>query len=249
MTNTYRSFDYERYQKGYSYDDPHREVEPLEQEIAVVDEALAALREAGILPDIEYGRERMLAMRMAVRQRFEIPWTAITPRMQRLIYAVNAIKRPQVMVAVGVFCGNTFISNGGAAIGPGACYAAKRLVGIELREAEADRARRNVATMDEAGIAEIVATDGVAFLRQFKEPVDLLYLDPDGTDENGEGLYLPMLKACYGRMKPGSLVLAHNSVNWAGPLDGFLKFVRDPKHMAAAVNIEFDNEGLQVAVR
>ena len=32
-------------------------------------------------------------------------------RMQRLLYAVNAILEPQNMIAAGVFCGNTFISS------------------------------------------------------------------------------------------------------------------------------------------
>ena len=43
----------------------------------------------------------------------------------------------------GVFCGNTFISNAGAAVGPGACYQARSLVGVEIKPAEAERARVN----------------------------------------------------------------------------------------------------------
>jgi hypothetical protein len=36
------------------------------------------------------------------------------------------------MIAAGIFCGNTFISNAGAAVGPGACYTARELVGLEV---------------------------------------------------------------------------------------------------------------------
>ena len=92
----------------------------------------------------EYDHARMLAHRQAVRDLFDIPWTAITPRMQRLIYAINAIVQPENMIAAGVFCGNTFISNAGAAVGPGACYTAKQLIGVEIRPEEAERAERNV---------------------------------------------------------------------------------------------------------
>ena len=112
-----------------SWHDPHRQIEPLEREIAAVDAGLAALVEAGVLPHAEYDHARLLAHRTAVAEQFEIPWTAISHRMQRLLYAINAIRQPRVMVAVGIFCGNTFISNAGAAIGPGVCYRAERLVG------------------------------------------------------------------------------------------------------------------------
>ena len=114
------------------FHEPHRELEPLGNEIAVVDEALAALVEAGALPHGRYDEAKFLAHRAAVRENFEIPWTGITPRMQRLLYAINAVSRPATMVGVGVFCGNTFISNAGAGVGPGACYEPQRLVGIEI---------------------------------------------------------------------------------------------------------------------
>ena len=71
----------------------------------------------------------------------------------------------------------------------------------------------------------------------------MLYLDPDGSDENGSGLYLPMLQACYDRMKPGSLVLAHNSINAAPRLESYLQFVRDEANCQASVNIMLDGEG------
>ncbi|MFN2154431.1 MAG: hypothetical protein ACK2UX_04270, partial [Anaerolineae bacterium] len=141
MASIYEASDWQQYRMNWYT--PHRKIEPLEREIAVVDEALATLADAGIVPHIQYDRQKMLAHRREVRERFDIPWTAISPRMQRLLYAINAIVQPRVMVAVGIFCGNTFISNAGAAIGPGSCYRAEHLVGIEIRPDEATRARQN----------------------------------------------------------------------------------------------------------
>ncbi len=131
MFTEYRAGDWDSYRMDYH--NPHQAVEPLGQEIAVVSKALEALVAAGILPHADYDHDKLLEHRQAVAERFEIPWTAITPRMQRLLYAINAIKQPQVMIAAGVFCGNTFISNAGAAVGPGACYEAKDLVGVEIK--------------------------------------------------------------------------------------------------------------------
>ena len=62
-------------------------------------------------------------------------------------------------------------------------------------------------------------------------------------------LYLDILEAGYDRMKPGSLVLAHNSVNAASKLHHYLAFVRDPSHFQASVNVVLDPEGLEVTVR
>jgi len=124
MSKEYRADDWNTYKMDYR--NPHLAIEPLEKEIAVVDEVLNMLKDEGIIPHTKYDHEKLLAHRKAVAEQFEIPWTAITHRMQRLIYAVNAITEPENMIAAGVFCGNTFISNAGAGVGPGASYTAKK---------------------------------------------------------------------------------------------------------------------------
>jgi predicted O-methyltransferase YrrM len=231
------------------YHDPHRAIEPLEKEIAVVDEALTVLSSAGIVPRTAYDNEKMLAHREAVKELFEIPWTAITPRMQRLLYATNAIAQPRNMIAAGVFCGNTFISNAGAAVGPGGCYSAQQLIGVEIDAAEAERAERNVRRIDSSGVARVLAADAVDVVAAFTEPIDLLYLDADGDAGRGKGIYLEILQAGYARMPSGSIVLAHNSVNCADRLKHYLKFVRDQANFRASANVILDPEGLEVSVK
>jgi len=247
MPETFRTEDWESYRMDYAH--PHRELEPLEREVAVVDEALAVLRDAGVLGGVDYDRQKLLAHRRAVAELFEIPWTAITPRMQRLLYAVNAIARPANMIAAGIFCGNTFISNAGAAVGPGACYRAEQLIGVEIDEQKADLAERNVRRIDPTGVARIVADDAVNVAAAFDADIGLLYLDADGTPEQGKGVYLDILRAAMDRVPPGGIVLAHNSVNAAGRLRHYLEFVRDTAHFAASVNVILDPEGLEVSVR
>ncbi len=247
MSLEYRSDDWESYRMDTR--SPHEVLEPLDREIAVVAAALDALCRAGALPHAAYDHAKLLAHRAAVAELFEIPWTAITPRMQRLLYAVNAIKQPRNMIAAGIFCGNTFISNAGAAVGPGACYQANALIGVEIAPAEAERAERNVRKIDPTGVARIVAADAVEVVADFAEPIDLLYLDADGDRGRGKAIYLEILEAGYDRMPPGSLVLAHNSVNCADRMKPYLDFVRAPSHMAASLNVIFDPEGLEVSVK
>jgi predicted O-methyltransferase YrrM len=229
--------------------DPHRVLEPVEAEIAVVDAALATLVEARILPHGEYDHAKMLAHRDAARERMEIPWTAITHRQQRLMYAVNAILQPQIMVAVGIFCGNTFMSNAGAAIGPGAVYTAERLVGLEIRAEEADRARRNVEQFRngyERFPAEILGQDGTAWLKAYGGSIDLLYLDADGFQGQGKSIYLEMLLAAEHALRPGSVILAHNSVNCAEGLADYLTYVRTAPRYGVSANMIVDDQGLEV---
>ena len=250
MAQTYTAKGWRQYRM--SWHDPHRQVEPLAREIEIVDQALETLAKAGVLPHARYDVDKMMAHRVAVRERFDIPWTAISPRMQRLLYAINAIAQPQVLVAVGVFCGNTFISNAGAAIGPGACYHAKRVVGIEIRPREAARARRNVATIhtneDGGTLAEIIAADGISWLEDTDETIDLLYLDADGGPRGAKSIYFELLQASLHALRPGSLALAHNSVNAAHSMDDYLSYVRDPALFRESVNMIVDDQGLEVSV-
>jgi len=247
MAEMFRTDDQDTYRMEYG--DPHRELEPLEREIAIVDDALAALQAAGVLPHTRYDHAKMLAHRRAVAELFEIPWTAISPRMQRLLYAINAIVRPENMIATGIFCGNTFISNAGAAAGPGACYDANQLIGVEIDRERAALAERNVRRIDPTGVARIVADDAVNVAAAFDGPIRVLYLDADGTPEQGKGVYLDILDAALDRIPPGGLVLAHNSLNCAERLTHYLAFVRDPANFKASVNVVLDPEGLEVSVR
>jgi len=245
---TYEVLDWRSYQMNWH--DPHRQIEPLEQEIAAVDPGLALLAQAGILPHANYDHDKLLAHRAAVAAQFEIPWTAISHRMQRLMYAINAIRRPRVMVAVGIFCGNTFISNAGAAIGPGACYRAERLVGLEIRPAEAERARRNVEKFRNNGAAfpaEILGQDALPWLRAFDGVIGLLYLDADGPAGKGKSIYFELLMAGQHALRPGSLVLAHNSVNSAHSMADYLAAVRDPACFRQSINMIVDDQGLEVS--
>jgi predicted O-methyltransferase YrrM len=231
------------------YDQPHRELEPPDAEITVVDEALAALAAAGMLPHTRYDHEKFLAHRAAVREHFEIPWTAITPRMQRLLYAINAIVQPANMIAAGCFCGNTFISNAGAAAGPGACYEARQLIGVEILTEEAERAERNVRRIDPTGVARVIAGDAVEFVAAFDGAIPVLYLDASVPGEKGKTIYLDILQACLDKIPPGGLVLAHNSVNCAKKLSTYLDFVRDETNFRASVNVILDGEGLEVSMK
>jgi len=134
-------------------------------------------------------------------------------------------------------------------VGPGAQYEARTLLGVEIKPEEAERAERNVRQIDPTGVARIVAADAVDVATEFKESIDLLYLDADGDRERGKGIYLDILEAAFDRMPPGSVVCAHNSINCAERLCHYLAFVRNTDHLRASVNVRLDPEGLEVSVK
>ncbi len=247
MSQQHETSDWRQYSMDYHC--PHKELEPLEKEIAVVASALNVLWNCAILSDTHYDHDKMLAHRRMVRDEFEIPWTAISPRVQRFLYAVGAIARPRTLIAAGIFCGNTFISCAGAGVGAGACYRAERLVGVEIDPERAEMARRNLAAIDSDGVTQILCEDAVKTAREFEGDIDMLYLDADGGPEHGKGIYLDILEAAYDRIPPGGIVLAHNSVNCAKRLSRYLDFVRDPAHMRESVNVIIDPEGVEVSVK
>jgi hypothetical protein len=72
----------------------------------------------------------------------------------------------------------------------------------------------------------------------------VLYLDAFAPGGRGESIYLDMLEAVRHALVPGSLVLAHNSINSAQDLADCLACVRDPSQFRQSVNVYLDPEGL-----
>ena len=220
------------------------------------EEIIAALHAKGVLPSTNYSEDRFDSLRAAVREKFEIPWTSITPPMERLLYAIGATRKPKHVVAIGVFCGNTLIWNVGPACGPGKCYEAETLVGVEIEEEHTALARRNFEEIGAADAVEILAADGHAVIDAIEYPIDLLYLDANGalpgTDgPNTKRIYLSLLERAYEKIPKGGVVLAHDTApDWFIRDAGvYLDFVRDGKNFAASFSLEPDSEGLELSLK
>jgi len=226
-------------------------------ERAATDRAIEELRRTGFLDGIGQCNHALFEeLRAAVKREFEVPWTSITPPMERLLYAINSVHQPKTFVGIGIFCGNTLIWNIGAAVGPGKCYTAERVIASEIQSESVAIAARNLERIGALDGVELLAEDGHAVLDRLEGPIDLLYLDANGplpgtTGPSTKLIYLTLLERAYDKLRPGSLVLAHDTVpEWFPRTAGkYLEFVRDPAHFAASVSLEPDTEGLEVSVR
>lgn len=224
-------------------------------EIARVNAVLAGLAERGMLPDTTYDQAAFGRLRDAVHREFEIPWTSITPAMERLLYAIHAIRRPQVIVCVGVFCGNTLIWNVGAATGPGQVYEAAARVGCEVVAEHVELARRNFVKI--GAVADIRCQDGHETVTSLDRPIELLYLDANGGNDHpderrrGKRIYATLLEAAEPYLADDALILAHDTVpDWfARTAQCYFDLCRDRSRFRHSVEVRIDEQGLEVTQR
>jgi len=93
---TFRDDDLQ-YRLGNS---PHEE--------GIVDAALQSLVSLKLIPaDASYNKTSFNLFRTEIKQNFRGSWTSITPVMERLMYALTAVKKPRRLVELGSFWGNT----------------------------------------------------------------------------------------------------------------------------------------------
>lgn len=233
------------------------EFESKESEISAIEGALQALVVAHMISDTSYDHHMFDMFLSSVALNFDIPWTGVSPRMRRMIYAINAIKRPQSVVCAGIFCGYTFICNAGASIGSGACYSSKHVVGIEILEREAALSAKNLEKFSPGSGSTIICADAAEWLAtECPFNIDLLYIDAKSIDfdptkpqgsKNSKSEYLKIIESSMHKINRGALILAHNSVNAADTIQDYLKFVRSKKFQAS-INLIIDDAGLEVSL-
>ncbi|MCP4177538.1 MAG: hypothetical protein GY756_07210 [bacterium] len=244
MSIEYYADDWKRH-KMDSNTKPFYKFEDGKNEINEINKALSFLVEQNFLRHNKYDKNLFYLHRKEVKTNFIIPWTGISNRMHRLIYSINAISQPKYIVAVGVFCGYTFICNAGASIGNGTCYKSKETIGLEIDETLACSAKMNIDKIDKHKFTKIIAADGIEWFKTYNKKIDLLYIDATGEDGN-KSLYLDILKSAYHLLDKNSIVLAHNSVNGGEYLKEYLEFVRNEKYFQKSINLIIDEAGLEL---
>ena len=222
------------------------------ERVAIV---LDGLHERGMLPGTAYDEAAFDRLRAAVRERFEVPWTSITPVMERLLFAICAIKQPKVAVCLGVFCGNTLVWNVGPLTGPGKCVEADVIVGSEVVTEHVELARRNFAAI--GAEADIRCADGPLTVQSLPAPIDFLYLDATGPKDHpnerhrGKRIYSSLLETAYPHLADGAIIVAHDTVPaWfpkAAPC--FFELCRDKSKFRASVEVRADEQGIEVTCR
>ncbi len=94
-----------------------------------------------------------------------------------------------------------------------------KLTTHEIDAGRASKARENFKRAGVDAMVTIVEGDAHETIKNLKEPIDILHLDADK-----EG-YIDYLKKLLPLVKPGGLILAHNTTNVASAMQDYIKAV------------------------
>ncbi len=202
-----------------------------------------------IPPEVGYDKAAFGRFRSEVKRAFEGTWTSITPVMERLLYMLTAVKRPQRLVEIGSFWGNTLAWFAGPCIGRHRAFEAEKVYGIDIDVDMTELARRNFSKLENCQAVELVAEDAATALDRIDGPIDLLYLE--AKDENNKSGYLDFLKQVYHKLPRGAWVIAHDTTAYDHQADlaGYLTWVREGGNFAESVLFDVDQYGLELSVR
>jgi len=109
------------------------------------------------------------------------------------------------------------------------------VIGSELEESKAEKARANLEEAGLADVAEIRVGDAMETLKETQGPVDLLFLD------GWKDLYLPVAKMMQPKLREGSLMLADNMHSFPDELNSYLEYISRPDGPYASVILPFES--------
>lgn len=220
------------------------------QQDEIVNGLLARLMSAGVLPQAHFPAEAFHELRERVHAAFEVPETSITPLMSRTLFALAASLRPSRVVGIGTYAGNALVWLAGPGLSDPPVYEAPQVLGCDIDTAATVLARGNFSRLDPAAPVELVCADGHDVLAAGDDPIDLLYLDADDPVDR-KGIYLSLLEAALPRLRPGSVVLAHDVLLplFAEHVSAYLDRVRDGETFRASLALAVDECGLELSIR
>ena len=108
----------------------------------MTDGALRDLAKRGLVrSSAAYDKDRYRALREHIKMSFVVPGTALSPAMERMLFMLASVKRPQNVLAIGTFCGYTLAWTAGALRARGGV--APKVTAIDLDAPMVRLARRN----------------------------------------------------------------------------------------------------------
>jgi len=198
----------------------------------------------------KYSLQAYNSLQKEVKPNFKIPDTAFSPSMERLLYMLSSVKKPERTVGLGTFCGYTYLWVIGASCSTGKIYNAEKAYGIDIDKDSTNTAKENFKKLTDVEHVEFIAEDAYVFSNNINEEFDYIYLDADAKDI-GKGIYLPLLKNLYSKLKKGGWVLAHDTTlpAFKDQLDQYLDFVRDKNNFIESISFKIDLFGLELSIK
>lgn len=182
-------------------------------ETTFVDDSLARLAAAGIIPTMDYDRAGFERAAAAARGQYQHgPFaTYIYPEEARLLFAVCDILRPRRTVVLGSYYGYW-------AYWAAAAIARHRgtIVLVDPDGRAQAIARQSFERLGLSQCTDIVEATGEAYLARGDEAFDAVVIDAELPRTNvnplyaGKGIYALLLDAALARVRPGAALICHN---------------------------------------
>jgi predicted O-methyltransferase YrrM len=219
----------------------------------IVDSILVMLKDRELVSGkAYYSKEGFENLAGQIRDKWFYPWSTFTKVMRRLFYMLASVKRPGIVVGMGIFYGYTLAWSAGPSCGRNRTYNAEKVYGIDINAAAIEGAKKNFATLEAAEHVELIAGDGRTAAESLEGPLDFLHLDAD-DEKIGKGLYLEILKILYPKLSPEAWVLAHDitdpSFHTTGDFIEYLDFVRNSGNFSESILFDIDHCGLELSIK
>ncbi|SNQ51163.1 putative O-methyltransferase [Frankia canadensis] len=162
----------------------------------------------------------------------------VAPEVGTLLYTLARASRPALVVEFGTSFGISTIHLAAALRDNGS----GQIVTSELSASKVRAAEANVA---EAGLGDLVdvrAGDALETLRDLPGPADLVLLD------GWNHIYLQVLRVLEPNLRPGTLIIADDTVRFADETRDYLDHVQDPANGYTTVHLPLD-DGLTLSTR
>lgn len=209
------------------------------------------LKQSGIIPeDGLFDVSGFETYRKVVRENFSVPGTSITPVMERLLYMLSAIKKPNRVLGLGTYYGNALVWVIGASCGDTKTYSAEKVIGVDIDQDATEGARANFAGLPNSSHVEFQVKDGFEAIEELEGPFDYVYIDVDNK-ELGKSIYLDLLTEVYEKVGKGGWVLAHDTCvpPFAKQLQGYLDYVRNKQNFSESISFDIDPFGLELSIK
>jgi len=220
-------------------------------EVETTDSILELLINKGFVDkSSNYNRDAFEIYRIMIKDNFEVPWTSVTPVMERLLYLLSSARKPEMIFAAGIYCGNTFAWNVGPGFGKNKTYTFKKAIGIEIDQGAIEIAQTNYSKLKNVEQVELICADALKIADEIDEEIDYLYLDAD-CEKIGKRIYLEILKALYPKLTKSGWVLAHDITEWCflDDLREYKDFVRDKSNFSESICFDIDSYGLELSIK
>jgi len=216
----------------------------------IVDDALELLKSHKLVEsDASYNKKAMVLHRKEIKEKFKGTWTSLSPTMERLMYMLTSVKRPNRLIELGSFWGYTLAWFAGPCIGPQRSYEAKKIYGVDIDVIMTDQARENFAKLDGCQSLELIGEDAQEVIERLDGPFNFVYLEAKSEDH--EGIYLALLKQLYDKIPKGGWVMAHDNFDWsfAEEMKSYLPWVRDEAHFPESIAFDIDHCGIELSIK